>query len=209
MGVKGRKLLLIVCVGSIAIATAILCAALLSPERRAFRELEALGVELECTGRGPRELGMCVYQTVIVDDADFDDATLAAAREPLGRFAEEVVYFDLSHTRITEAGLEHLPKFRPIVWLWLCDTRVTGENLSMLDGRGIRRLHLCGDEFGDEDIDEIATITELRYLGVWKTRLTDQGIKRIGALRPDMEVFEARMVEWGPGWSADVSADEE
>jgi Leucine-rich repeat (LRR) protein len=62
----------------------------------------------------------------------------------------------MSHTQISDAGLEHLKDLTGLQRLWLSSTRITGAGLAYLDGlTGLQRLDLIDTHVTDTGVQQL------------------------------------------------------
>ena len=78
-------------------------------------------------------------------------------------------------------------------------------NLSVFEGRRVKRVFLDGDGFGDDDLPKMAVFPGLeRVLIVDNTRVTDAGIALLKRRIPDCVVERTHFVEASVGGGIEV-----
>jgi len=128
-------------------------------------------------------------------DYEFDETgRLIPAAQPAGPlwlrkllgddFFCDVIWVDLSATRVTDAGVEHLLKgLTSLEVLWLMDTNVTDVGLEHLQGlNSLNSLGLSGTQLTDAGLEHLESLTSLEHLGLHETSVTGEGFKHLKGL---------------------------
>jgi len=152
-----------------------------APDRNAIATAQRLGVsvvplssgnhfiEVHCTNAG----------------AAFGDKELAA----LGPLAPQTVWLDLSNTRITDAGLATVTRFRNLTRLHLNRTRISDDGLKQLSGLDqLEYLNLYGTGVTDAGLQSLSSLRKLRTLYVWQTAVSGNGLERLRSALPRLEI---------------------
>jgi Leucine-rich repeat (LRR) protein len=114
------------------------------------------------------------YAHTWITDADLASAGAAA----------ELRRIDLSHTRITDLGLEHLRGLKNVVDLncLFCEY-VTEDGIAHLAGwKKVERLNLRGTKVTSKVFDHLAKLTSLRELDLSSSQIDDEGFENLAAL---------------------------
>lgn len=92
---------------------------------------------------------------------------------------------DLSHTRITDLGLQHLKNAPAIVELNLYYAeQITDEGMAAVKGwKRLKRLNLRGTKVTDTTLEHLAEVTTLEALDVGYAQITDVGLDRLTPLQ--------------------------
>jgi hypothetical protein len=109
----------------------------------------------------------------------------------------------LTHTRITDAGLEQLEKLENLGYLAL-DKPIGDAGLKHLSGlTRLERLEIHGPQVTDKGLMSLLNLVHLKSLDISDTAVTDAGLKTLAAL-PKLEVlFTSRHVtDEGMAWAA-------
>jgi internalin A len=92
---------------------------------------------------------------------------------------------DLSHTRVTNAGLEHLavlPDVRELN-LYYAAYVSDGGVAHLTNWRRLEHLDLQGTQITSRSLESISRLTELRSLDISFTAINDDGFEHLGSLR--------------------------
>jgi Leucine-rich repeat (LRR) protein len=92
---------------------------------------------------------------------------------------------DLSHTRLTDQGLQQLKAARSIVELNLYYAeQITDEGMAAIKGwKKLKRLNLRGTKVTDTTLEHLADVTTLEALDVGYAQITDVGLDRLTPLQ--------------------------
>ena len=124
----------------------------------------ALGVHLLPRSQVPTD-GL-ILRTVS-NPAQCDDAALARLRP----VADLIVDAELARTKVTDAGLPEIARFRNLRSLDLSFTAVTGANLGVLTSLAhLRTLNLTGTAVDDAGLARIRSMPSLRHLYSFQTK---------------------------------------
>ncbi len=90
----------------------------------------------------------------------------------------------LSHTSITDAGLEHVAKLTGLQVLWLDGTSITDAGLAHVAKltTSLQELGLSGTSITDAGLAHVSRLTSLRWLRLNGTSITDAGLEHVANL---------------------------
>jgi hypothetical protein len=97
-----------------------------------------------------------------------------------------LLHLDVRGTGVTDAGLRHVGRMQYLEYLDLSLTPIDGSGLGHL--RNASRLHellLHDTAIGDDDIDALMSLTQIRRLAIVRTNITPQGAAELQAALPD------------------------
>ena len=90
---------------------------------------------------------------------------------------------DLSHTQVTDAGLERLKGLTQLRWLSLANTHVTDAGLRHLMGlTHLEQLYLSDTQVTDGGLQHLKGLTQLYLLWLDDTHVTDAGLEHLKEL---------------------------
>lgn len=148
-----------------------------SPEEAALGEVRRLG------GRADSIRRLDLAHTVA---SDADLARLAAIGGGALAGVEEL---DLTHSRITDRGLQSLGAFPEVKKLTLTLTGVTDAGLPALGGLGkLSELYLIETAITDAAVEPLSRLASLRKLVLLRTGVGDAGIVRLRQALPEAEI---------------------
>jgi len=113
-----------------------------------------------------------------VQDTSFGDADLI----PLSALStlEEL---DVSHTRVTNAAAAPLGNLHSLTRLWLDDDDVGDDVLAYMHPTQLWQLQLDGTHVTDAGVARVAAnIPDLKFLGISRTQVTNQGIATLSSM---------------------------
>lgn len=88
----------------------------------------------------------------------------------------DLLYLDLSGTRVTDAGLLHLQSLERLEVLQLWNTNVTDAGLSLIARLpNLVQLGLGNTRVSDAGVRHLTSLTKLRVLQLWGTNVTSRG----------------------------------
>ena len=117
--------------------------------------------------------------------ATFGDAEL----EKLSAAGKDLVWLDLSRTRVTDAGLKALEKMPNLQHLDLRDTAVGDAGLDALAPlHDLRTLGLYGTAVTDAGLPALQRLAGLRRLYVGGTKVTPPGVATLGRARKGLHI---------------------
>jgi beta-lactamase regulating signal transducer with metallopeptidase domain/Leucine-rich repeat (LRR) protein len=97
--------------------------------------------------------------------------------------AKPVIGVDLTGTKVTDAGLEHLKGLPKLQSLKLYRTKVTDEGLKHLKGlTNLQSLALEETGVTDEGLEHLQGLPKLQSLKLYRTKVTDEGLKHLKGL---------------------------
>ena len=129
-----------------------------------------------------------------------EQAKAIAAIEKLGgnvTFDEKspdkpVISVDLSTSKVTDAGLEHLKGLSHLRQLYLYDTQVTDAGLKHLRGLSqLQKLFLANTKVTDAGLEQLKRLSQLQTLDLMNTQVTDAGLRHLKGLSQLRELFLA------------------
>jgi hypothetical protein len=93
---------------------------------------------------------------------------------------EKVQTVSLANTKLTDAELRGLDRFKNLEALFLWNTEMTDTRLKELAGlANLRDLYLGGTKVTDAGLKELAGLARLKYLDLASTKVTDEGLKTL------------------------------
>ncbi|MEX0677869.1 MAG: hypothetical protein WD063_12380 [Pirellulales bacterium] len=96
---------------------------------------------------------------------------------------------NLSHSDITDAGLERIAHMRKLIQLRLASDRVTDAGLACLtELKELKHLHLIDAPIGDAGLEHLEKLKDLESLYLDGTRATDAGMSRLVEGLPGVHV---------------------
>lgn len=112
----------------------------------------------------------------LVNNPDFSDEQLKA----ILKLGEQIVWLDLSDTKITDKGLQQIGKLRHLTRLSLDNTAISDEGLSFLkNAKNLLYLNLYHTAVSDRGLKSLEGLKNLKALYLWQTRVTPQGVAQI------------------------------
>jgi uncharacterized membrane protein/YHS domain-containing protein len=103
--------------------------------------------------------------------------------------APQVAWLDASRTALSTGSLVHLTRFANLTKLRLNGTTVgDGDLQPLVMLRKLEYLNLTSTPVSDAAVDRLAGLKSLKRLYVWDSAITTQGVARLRAARPDLEV---------------------
>jgi len=109
----------------------------------------------------------------MVNNPDFSDEQMSALL-PLG---EQIVWLDLSDTKITDKGLQQVAKLKNLTRLSLDNTAISDAGLAHLQhSESLLYLNLYHTGISDKGLKNLEGIKNLKALYLWQTQVTPQGV---------------------------------
>lgn len=109
--------------------------------------------------------------------------------EQILHLAPNVVEVDLSRTKVTDSGMEHIGKLGRLTHLNLNRTAVTDAGLVHLgDLRSLEWLNLYGTPVTDASLPILAKHKRLKALYIWDTKITGEGADKLRKALPDTKI---------------------
>lgn len=103
-----------------------------------------------------------------------------------------VTYVDLDSSKVTDADLQVLTRFRRLQKLYLSNSGVTGTGLSSLATLArLQTLDLRGSRVGDTALKELAALPSLDTLYLNNTAVTDAGLAHLSVLK-NLQILNLR-----------------
>lgn len=107
----------------------------------------------------------------------------------LAEVKEQVVWLNLSRTRITDADLEAVGALPNLIRLRLDQTEITDAGIAKLTGLDkLEYLNLYGTKVSDASIETLKQFSQLRKLYLWQTDVTAEGVTALKAALPQVAV---------------------
>jgi len=97
--------------------------------------------------------------------------------------------FYLAGKKITDAHLQDLGVVKNIKWLNLANTSVTNDGLKSIAGLNLQKLHLEKTGIGDAGLVHLKEMKDLEYLNLYATSVTDEGLKHLAGLTKLRKVY--------------------
>ncbi|MFC4874564.1 c-type cytochrome domain-containing protein [Negadavirga shengliensis] len=114
-------------------------------------------------------------------------------------FPEQITWLDLKDTPLSDAGMEHIAKFKNLTRLRAEKTGITDKGMSYLKELPyLEFLNIYGTSVGDEGIQYLQNSPNLRRLYVWESRVSKNGAARLQESSSQLEVnlgFEVTVVD--------------
>jgi uncharacterized membrane protein len=102
---------------------------------------------------------------------------------------KQILWLNLSETRITDQQLEGISRLRNLRVLYLNNTKVSDAGLSKLSVlTELRLLSLVGTAATDQSIGTFQNITKLRNLYVYRTQISSEGIQKLIGSQKDLNI---------------------
>jgi uncharacterized membrane protein/DNA-binding MarR family transcriptional regulator len=104
--------------------------------------------------------------------------------------ADQIVELNLQDAGLDDDELANLSKFTGLTRLRLSRNSLTDRTVAAFASMpNLERLNLYANSgITDSSIDALAALKSLRRLDVWRTRISEEGMARLRALRPDLEL---------------------
>ena len=139
-----------------------------------------------------------------LDGTSLTDEGLAQVKA-IGR----VAHLHLKDTQITDAGLAHIAGLSTLERLHLEQTKVTDAGLAHLQGlAGLEYLNLYGTQVSDAGLAQLAPLKNLKKVYIWQTKVTIEGVKKLKAAIPGIQVIPDLEVEQQKAEAAAEKEDE-
>ena len=107
----------------------------------------------------------------------------------LNPIAEKIHTLDLSKTKIRDAGLAPVAKFKNLRRLLLSRTTVGDDALEHVAGlQSLEILNLYGTNVSNSGLDHLKDLSGLKKLYLWNSKATSAGGERLKKVIPDLEV---------------------
>jgi hypothetical protein len=134
------------------------------------------------------------YQFAQVDDTQIGK---------LSSIAGHIIWLDLTHTPVTDSGLQVLQKMTALQKLELQKTEIGDAALAWV-GRvtELQSLNLNGTRVSDQGLPQLASLKKLRRLYLFETAVTDAGEKNLKALLPQVEIIRQLLPAVSPAPAA-------
>ncbi|MSV29980.1 MAG: hypothetical protein EXQ52_14730 [Bryobacterales bacterium] len=119
-----------------------------------------------------------------VDSADYAHTWITDADLSRAGASPQLRKIDLSHTKITDLGLEHLRSLQNVIDLnCLFAEYITEDGIAHLSGwKNLERLNLRGTKVTSKVFDHLAKLTALRELDLSSSQIDDEGFENLAAL---------------------------
>lgn len=120
-----------------------------------------------------------------VNAPDFSDKDMAL----LAPIAQQIAWLKLGDTKITDAALKEITKFKNLNKLHLEHTTVTDAGISNLKNLPLLEyINLVDTKVGDAGLKEAATFKGLRSVYVWQSAVTDSAVSEVIRKYPGLMV---------------------
>ena len=107
---------------------------------------------------------------------------------PVGK--EWAVDFHLRGRRLTDKELVHVAALKNVVWLNVSKTKITSSGLVHLKGLDkLRWLHLEMTKVGDKGIEHVAGLDKLEYLNLFGTKITDKALGKLARCKKLKQLY--------------------
>ncbi|HEY0055351.1 MAG TPA: c-type cytochrome domain-containing protein [Pedobacter sp.] len=112
----------------------------------------------------------------LVNNPNFSDAQM----ETLLKFKEQILWLDLSDTKITDNSLKYISQFKNLTRLILDNTAITDAGLKHIKALPrLRHLNLYHTNITDSGLKSLSNCKELTTLHLWETKVTANGIESL------------------------------
>lgn len=109
----------------------------------------------------------------LVNNPDFSDEQMNV----LLKLEDQIIWLDLSDTKITDKGLQHVAKLKNLTRLHLDNTAISDRGLSYLKNlEHLLYLNLYRTSISDKGLESLSGIKNLKALYLWQTQVTPQGV---------------------------------
>ena len=152
---------------------------------RGLDRLRTLIMPVRATTEGLRHLKGLTALAELYPPNEITDEGLAGLRH-LPNLKELFLY----GSKITDAGLVHFKPLHQLEFLGIQHTRVTGSGLVHLQGlKNLAWLDLSYTQIGDPQLGQLEKLSQLKAVGLYGTRVSPDGIRRVQAALPDCTVL--------------------
>lgn len=104
--------------------------------------------------------------------------------------ATQITWLDLSHTRVSDAGLAMLAGMRNLTRLSLARTSVGDEAMNHLNGlENLEYLNLVGTNVSDAGLEQLQGLDRLKALYLWETEVSERGVELLKQSNSDLRVI--------------------
>ena len=120
-----------------------------------------------------------------LDGTDVSNESLAE----LSKYAEQcqLKTFNVSNTKVTDEGLEHLKALKNLRSMYLDGTQISGSGLAHLKSPIIKSIHLKGSSVTNAGLENIKDMPAMRYVFLNDTNVSDAGLAHL----KDLKVIQA------------------
>ena len=119
-----------------------------------------------------------------LDDTETDDAAL----EKICRKNPELIELMLGGTKITDAGLTHLPQLTKLKKIRLSNVRITDAGMvALAKCERLEHVDVSQTKIGDDGVGELAALPRLKRLNLYLTLVTDTGLRSFCKANPKIE----------------------
>jgi beta-lactamase regulating signal transducer with metallopeptidase domain/Leucine-rich repeat (LRR) protein len=120
-----------------------------------------------------------------LDGTDVSDESLAE----LPKYAEhcQLKTLNVSNTKVTDKGLEHLKALKNLRSMYLDGTKINGSGLVHLKSPIIKSIHLKGSSVTDAGLESVKDMPAMRYVFLNDTNISDAGLAHL----KDLKVIQA------------------
>ena len=114
------------------------------------------------------------FSVNLVNYPNFSDAQM----EKILKFKDQIIWLDLSDTKITDSAMKNIAKFKNLTRLSLDNTAITDAALTYVNSiPHLRYLNLYNTNISDSGLSALSNCKELTTLHLWETRVTNKGIE--------------------------------
>lgn len=120
----------------------------------------------------------------------FGDSTFGDAQvKELLPLSPHIAWLDVGGSRITDAALEDIAKFKHLTRLHLEQTKITDQGLGQLAAlEYLEYLNLYGTHISDTGLESISRLNSLKSVYLWQTRVTDKGVALLKEKLPSLRI---------------------
>ncbi|QMU28603.1 c-type cytochrome domain-containing protein [Adhaeribacter radiodurans] len=138
------------------------------PDNSVLQQIKNLGVVVSPLTRDNSYVALNMVNAPNFSDADI---------QLLAKLSDNIIWLDMSETKITDNGLVHLKKLKNLTRLSLDQTAVSDAGLSAIQSlTHLKYLNLYGTKVTDQGLKILASCKSLKSIYLWQTKVTSQGV---------------------------------
>ncbi|QNF34965.1 ribonuclease inhibitor [Adhaeribacter swui] len=139
-----------------------------APTPAMLAKIKALGVVVSPLSHDNAYVGLNM-----VNAPNFSDGDMALLTE----LSENIVWLDMSETKISNNGLAQLKNFKNLTRLSLDQTTISDAAIPFIKNLSrLKYLNLYGTQVTDQGISQLADCKNLKSIYLWQTKVTAQGV---------------------------------
>ncbi|MDQ4140533.1 MAG: ribonuclease inhibitor [Bacteroidota bacterium] len=138
------------------------------PEASVLQKIKGMGVVVSPLTRDNSFVALNM-----VNAPNFSDADMPL----LAKISENIIWLDMSETKLSDKGLAHLKNFKNLTRLSLDQTSVSDAGLESIKALPkLKYLNLYGTKVTDQGLNLLASCKSLKSIYLWQTKVTPQGV---------------------------------